>query len=153
MEIKYEEVYAGFLTKATDKELENQLKSEDEETKSLGIGKLQTYLEDTFGIPVISNLFVSFSCNDELETINYELKNDSLYDKKFVQNILAQGMVIAWMTSKLDTDLNFIKFFGGKEEKKLMDNYNLNLQRLERLEIKLEKQIRNHGYYNGTYEK
>ena len=68
----------------------------------------------------IQNLFSSKSYDDEIQQLTFELKNpsdDDQGDIDFVTNILATGMLIAWLQPKVTSTLNIHQMFGGKEEK------------------------------------
>ena len=55
------------------------------------------------------------------------------------------------MRPKVDTAINLATVIGGKDEKKILSNYQANIDRLDSLETKLKKYIRDYGYVNGTY--
>lgn len=61
-------------------------------------------------------------------------------------------MVIAWMSPEIDNLVNLAPVIGGKEEKVLLNNYKPNIERQRSLEIKLQKYIRDHAYYQAKNE-
>ena len=65
-----------------------------------------------------------------------------------VKNIFAQGLKICWMEQQIDKSVSLATVVGGKEEKTILNNYKNNISRLDSLERKLKKTIRDYGYYN-----
>lgn len=72
-------------------------------------------------------------------------------DEDFVISIFAQYMVIAWMKPQVDSAINLARMIGGKEEKNIQNNYKSNIERVDSLERKLRKFIRDYGYVNNSY--
>ena len=73
------------------------------------------------------------------------------FDKNFVKTILAKGIIINYFPSKLENTKNLATMIGGKEEKKLIDNYSKNIERLTQLEREWERDLSRHSYYFSEY--
>ena len=142
----YEEIFSQFYVKITDPSLFKQSKEDAYE-------QMKEWLHDVAADPHVCSTFSILTLNDDIEELTFTLKKpineDS--DKDFVKNIFAQGMVICWMRKQIDKNINLAAFAGGKEEKVMLNNYKPNIARVDALEIKLKKFIRNYGYLNNNY--
>ena len=142
--MNYEEIYSQFYSKLTDPNFFKQY------SKTEAYELMRDWLHGTIGLPHVRKCFSDISLDDEVLELTYELvdsiDNDS--DELFVKDILAQGMVICWMQQKIDKATSLATVIGGKEEKTILNNYKSNIERLDKLELKLKKTIRDHGYYN-----
>lgn len=69
--------------------------------------------------PYVRRLFKSFSLDDEIQEISYEMKYsvDDSADEEFIIEILSLGMVVAWLDPKVKSINNVAQFFGSKDEK------------------------------------
>ena len=69
--------------------------------------------------PYVRRLFKSFSLDDEILTISYEMKYsvDEFSDEEFITEILTFGVVVAWLEPKINSINNIAQMFGSKEEK------------------------------------
>ena len=69
--------------------------------------------------PIVRRLFKTFSLDDEIQKISYEMKYsvDEYSDTEFVTEILTLGVVIAWLEPKINSINNIAQMFGSKEEK------------------------------------
>ena len=69
--------------------------------------------------PYVRKLFITFSLDDEIQSISYEMKYsvDELTDEEFIIEILSLGMVVAWLEPKINSINNIAQMFGSKEEK------------------------------------
>lgn len=121
--------------------------------ESFAYDLMNGWLHDAVGHPKIRKIFSEISLDDELMELTFTLDTsvDEISDNDFVQNVLAQYMVIQWLKPKIDNALNNAFIIGGKEEKKIQSNYKNNIERLESLEIGLMKYIRDYGYENNSY--
>lgn len=100
----------------------------------------------------IRQLFTSISLDDEVQELFFELEDsiDEKSDERFVIEIIALGMEIAWLNQRVDSELYTAPFIGGKEEKKILDGHSAMSSRLNTLELQLHKKIAKHGYFNGN---
>lgn len=146
--MEYKKIYSRFLSRIKDK---NLLKLSSDDFYDL----MSDYLHNSVSNPMVRKLFTTLLLNDEVQELEYELINsiDEKSDYEFVIEIISQSLVIQWMTHNLDTDLSLALTIGGKEEKVLKNNLKDNYARLDALDKQLQRTIRNHGYYNGTYSK
>lgn len=100
----------------------------------------------------IRKLFASLILDDEVQELTFELKNsiDEKSDERFVIEVIALGMEIAWLTSKVDSELYTAPIIAGKEESKILDGHSEMCKRLTTLELQLQKMIDKHNSLNGT---
>lgn len=149
----YNEIYTKFLLYKIDDPFLSSLANEDDEYILYNI--LNGYLHSTIAIPYINKLFNVIRCDDDEQKIVYEFKIsiDEDMDKEFLLELLTQGMVIQWMTPKIDTSLSLAQVIGGKEEKVLKNDYKANISRLAELKRELRKMVRDSNYHNNSYLK
>ena len=110
-------------------------------------------LPTTVGWVTESSFLLCSRVVDEMEILTYELENsvNKESDDDFVIKVFSDGFVICWMKPKVESAVNLAFIVSGKDEKKLLDHYQPNIDRLEQLEIKLKKYIRDYGYHFGSY--
>lgn len=110
-------------------------------------------LHSAFGNVRVRNLFSSITLDDEIQELDFSLKNsvDDFSDKEFVIELLALSVTIEWLTPQIDSVFNTAHMLGGKEEKKVLDNHKDMIDRLENLKIARNKIIRDHGYLYNSY--
>ncbi len=144
--IKYETIYERALSRIQDTEL-FQLVEDD------FYDYMKNWLKAAIALPQFRKQFSSFTTDDEVMVLDYVLRNsvDEEYDREFVTNILSEGLIVNYLPSKIDTGVNMAVMIGGKEEKKLIDNYGKMQDRLHDLEVKLGRELSQHGYYFGKY--
>jgi hypothetical protein len=70
-------------------------------------------------------------------------------DNEFVKKLFSDGFVICWMRPQVDSVVNLAVVIVGKDEKRAQSNYKIMIDRLDSLERKLKKYIRDYGYFNG----
>lgn len=139
--ISYDEIFSRALNKIDDpKEL--QLNNDD---------LLEIYtqrLRSTISKPFIRKLFSSITLDDKIQGLIFVLADpvDDDSDKDFVIELFAMGIAIEWLEPKVKSLKNTAKFFGGKEEKKIKDDYSLNKEMLKEMKIEQQKLIRDYGY-------
>lgn len=146
--ILYSKVFSRFLGKVTDYKLPF-LNEKDLETMEI------EWLRSALSKPRVRRIFKNISLDDEIGQINFELNNsvDAESDNEFVTDILAVGMVIEWLQPQVDSVVNIAPMIGGKEEKKIIDNYKYSIQRLKDMKIEQKKTIRDYGYMYNSYIK
>lgn len=146
--ISYDDVFSRALNKIDDpKEL--QLNNDD---------LLCIYtqrLHSAVSKPFIRKLFSSIKFDDEIQEFTFVLTDpvDDDSDKDFVLELFAMGIAIEWLEPKVKSLKNTAKFFGGKEEKKLKDDYSLNKEMLKEMKIEQQKLIRDYGFAFKPYSK
>lgn len=143
--MKYEEIYSRSYMKKYDPSFC--------ENKEFAYDTMKEWLHEIAAFPYVRKIFASIVLDDVLEELTFELVNsvDEESDNDFVIKLFTDGFVICWMRPKVDTAINLATVIGGKDEKKILSNYQANIDRLDSLEIKLKKYIRDYGYVNGTY--
>lgn len=144
--MEYEVIYSRFLSKIDDPKLlsyDNRILYEI----------LNDYLSATLAMPDVRKLFKSIIPDDDIEELEYtmNISIDKYSDDAFVLEVLAKGMVIQWMTQKIDTALSLATILGGKEEKMLKNDYRPNKERVKDLHKELKKMIRDSNYINCSY--
>lgn len=144
--MKYEDIYSRFLSRSDPQDLL-------ELPKDMFYNVMSEYLHNAVAQPMIRKLFLSVSFDDEIMELTYSLSDsiDDDSDEQFVMDVLAQELVIQWMRHRIDTYQSMITMVGGKEEKMLKNDLSINISRADSLEHQLQRTIRNHGYYNGSY--
>ena len=144
--MKYEEIYSRSYMKRCDPGFY--------EDKEFAYDTMKEWLHEIVAFPWVRKIFSSIILDDVLEELTFELVNsvDEQSDNDFVIKLFTDGFVICWMRPKVETAINLATVIGGKDEKKLISNYQANIDRLNSLELKLKKYIRDYGYINGTYE-
>lgn len=144
--IQYEAIYKRALTRMDDL----NLASYDEEDF---YNYMREWLHTTASTPLFRKKFSSFSLNDELMKLNFTLSNsvDDDYDKNFVTTLLAEGVIINYMPSRIDSDKNLAVMIGSDKEKKIIGNYSKNIERLNELKREWERDLTRHTYYFNEY--
>lgn len=144
--LKYEDIYKRALTMIDDLELATYTEEDFYDI-------LREWLHATASFPLLRKKFSVYSFDDEIMSINFTLTNsvDDFYDSEFVKTILAKGIIINYFPSKLENTKNLATMIGGKEEKKLIDNYSKNMERLTQLKREWELELSRHTYYFGEY--
>lgn len=142
--MKYEEIYSRSYMKKYDP---NFYKDKD-----FAYETMKEWLHEIIAFPYVKSLFNTITLDDDLEELICEFKNpvDDDYDKDYTIKLFTDGFVICWLRPKVDSVLNTSIVIGGKEEKKILSTYKDMTDRLDSLEIKHKKYVRDHGYNNGT---
>ena len=141
--ITYDSIYKRALTRIKDTELARL-------TENDMMTFLVEWLQSAISNPYLRKKFETFTPNDEIEQISFTLVNsvDETYDKNFVINTLAKGLIVNYFPSKLEKAeyLNMI-VYGGEE--KIKDNYKNAQNRLNVLTREYYRELSQHGYYFG----
>lgn len=150
MTLQYEDIFSIFLTKITDYSF---LECDDSFIHS----QMVSWLHTASSSPRLRAKFGSLIFNDELDELEFELKmpvSDS-EDEEFVKDVLARGMVIAWLEPQVKSVLLTAQMFGGKEEKWYAQaNHLSQLQSLlAEAKTELSKILRDYGYLYNSYIK
>lgn len=147
--VSYEKIYSQFLSKITDY---NLIASDDQDVYEI----LRDLLYSATAKPYILKLFDEFMLDDEVIQLTYSLKhviNEADEDMRFVIEVIAMGMVIEWLEPQVNSVLNTLQMFSGKEEKFYSQSNHLSELKdlLKQSEIKQRKLIRDRGYISNTY--
>ena len=137
--MKYEEIYSRSYMKRYDPSFY--------ENKEFAYETMKEWLHEIVAFPWVRKIFSSITLDDVLEELTFELVNsvDEQSDNDFVIKFFTDGFVICWMRPRVETAINLATVIGGKDEKKLLSNYQANIDRLNSLELKLKKYIRDYG--------
>lgn len=121
--------------------------------KEIAYEYMRQWLHNAISEANIRELFSSISLKDEVEEVIYTLKNpsDNYHDDMFIKNILSSYMKIAWITLNVDTGVNMAIAVGGSYEKKIMDHYKDNIERIKILKRELSKMIKDYNSTNNNY--
>jgi hypothetical protein len=105
--------------------------------------------------PYVRRLFKTFSLDDEVQEISYEMKYsvDDFSDTEFVTEVLALGVVVTWLEPKINSINNITQMFGSKEEKFYSQSQHLSeLRSLVNDSKKQQRRmIADRGYAWNTY--
>lgn len=146
MTLPYETIFSRVRNKITDpKEL--SLDAND---------LIEIYTErlhSAVGDQRVRTLFSSISLDDEIQEITYEMdiSIDEVTDTDFVIEMLSSAIAIEWMLQQVNSRLYTSQTIGGKEEKKLIDNYKPMISRLESMRSELYRKIRDYGAHYNSY--
>ena len=112
-------------------------------------------LHSVVGKPRVRRLFSSISLDDEIQEMTFTLNNsvDEESDTDFVLEILSLGMAIEWLQPQVDSVIHTSVMIGGKEEKRVLDNHNNMIDRLDSMKKEQNKMIRDYGYMYNSYIK
>lgn len=144
--MKYETIYSRSYMKKYDPNFY--------EDKEFAYETMKEWIHEIVAFPYVRKIFSTIVLDDELEELTFELANsvDETSDNDFIVKLFTDGFVICWMRPRVDSIINTAVMVGGKDEKMLINQYKTNIERLDSLEIKLKKYIRDYGYINGTYQ-
>jgi len=141
--MKYEEIYSrSYMKKYDPKFYEN---------KEFAYETMKEWMHEIIALPYVKNAFLNISLDDEIEELTFTLVKsvDEDSDNEFVKKLFSDGFVICWMRPQVDTVVNLAVLVVGKDEKRAQSNYKINIERLDSLERKHKKFIRDYGYING----
>ena len=146
MNISYEKVFDRYFGLIDDVK---ELSLEESDLIELLSERLHSAVSD----PFIRKLFSTLKFDDEIQQFEFELTTsvDEDSDTEFVVELFSKGMAIKWLEPKVKSLLNTSKFFGGKEEKKLKDDYSLNKSLLKEMKVEQQKLIRDYGFAFKPY--
>ena len=147
--LSYEQIFSRARKNINDPK---ELSLDDEDLNEIYVERLHSVL----GNVRIRRMFTDLTSNDEAEELTWTLKNtimgsDAEEENDFVIELLALGMTIEWLKPQVESITNISKAIGGKEEKVINDAHKVTIQRLDSLEVKLSKMIRDHGYLYNSY--
>lgn len=148
MTSEYNSIYSRFLLRVTDyefAELDEKLANE----------MMNGWMKATLSQPYIRRLFSSIAADDDVEEIEFELANpiDDSSDQDFAEEIIAQGMLISWLSPQYHSVLNTAQFFSNSEQKYYSQaNHMAELKDMYHgAKSDLRKMIRDRGTFNNSY--
>lgn len=152
--IEYQQVYSRFYTKA--------------ETYDFVYGQMDTatiekflcsYLHSSVAYPLVHKLFSTVSLDDDAQTMTFLMQYviDDNSDIEFVEDVLADEMVIQWLKPKVTSLNTIVQHFSTSEAK--FYSQSQHLEQLKSLYSALNDQVRtlisdrggqNNAYLDGT---
>ena len=96
----YEDIYSRFYLRVRDYEMSGL-------TERLAKEMLNGYLRSALSMPMVRRLFSSITIDDDMEEIEYRLRNslDEDSDQDFIEEVLSLGMLIGWASPKYNSTL------------------------------------------------
>ena len=112
MTLSCEDIYSAFLGLIDDYQLP-QMDMED------AYEYMKDCFKNVFSKPKIRRLFTSLSFDSNILQLEYQLRNsiDEEYDEEFVKGLFANGMVVAWLEPRYQSETLTAQYFAGKEQK------------------------------------
>lgn len=112
MTSEYDEIFSRFLMRITDygfAQMEEYMATE----------MMSGWLRSVLSRPMVRRLFASITADDDIEEIEYEMMEslDDDSDKDFVEEMLAVGMCIQWLTPQYQSVLNTSQYFSNSDAK------------------------------------
>lgn len=146
--LNYEDIYSAFRIKANAYDL---LPLQDSDVNMF----MCDWMKASFRKPYVRRLFDSISFDDITQSITYEMKYevDEESDKDFIIEAMGIGMVIEWITPKINNLNNIMQVFGSSEEKFYSQSSHLStLKDLRHSLVKEQRDIiRDRGYIWNSY--
>ena len=147
--LNYEEIYSKFRLKA---EAYDILQYREDDVSAVFMPE---YLHASINKHYIRRLFSELKLGDTVQELTYIMKYsvDDDFDAEFITDILGIGMVIEWITPKINSLNNTQQVFGSSEEKFYSQTNHLNgLKDLKKSLIKEQKNlIKDRGYIWNSY--
>ena len=136
MNISYEKVFDRYFGLIDDVK---ELSLEESDLYEILAGRLHSAISS----PFIRRLFSTLKLDDEIQQLEFELTTsvDEYSDEEFVIELFSKGMAIKWLEPKVKSLGNTVKFFGGKEEKKIKDEFSFNKAIVKEMKIEQQKII------------
>ena len=144
--IEFDTIYSRALSRINDLKLAGYTESDFYEV-------MLEWLKSCSSSPRFRKLFSSFVIDEDAEEVTFSMncEVDDVYDTEFVTTLLAKGIILNYLPSRLEDTVHLATMIGGTEEKKLLDNYKNNMERLNRLNREFNRDIARHTYYFGNY--
>ena len=140
---EYDDIFSRFMTRITD----YGFAAQDE---YLAGQMMQGWLRSVLAKPMVRRLFSSIIADDDVEEVEYEMKEplDENSDKEFVEEMLAVGMVISWVSPQYHSVLNTSQVFTNSEQKFYSQSQHLSELKgmYEKAQTDFRKLIRDRGY-------
>lgn len=148
MTSEYDGIYSRFLLRVTDYEFSGF-------SEHLAKEMMNGWMKATLSRPYVRRLFSSLTVDDDGEMVEFELKNpiDDASDQDFVEEIIAEGMVVQWLTPKVQSVLNVSQIFTNSEQEFYSQSAHLKEIKslLDSTKANLRKLIRDRGYFYNSY--
>ena len=139
----YEDIFSRFYQRVEDYKL---LGYEEEVVNEL----LGGYLRSTVSKPYVRKLFSSITLDEDVQEITYTMREawDDLADQDFVEELIAQGMMVEWVKPRYYSVRNALQFISNSESKFYSQSNQMDKlhEMLEKSQNDLRKMIRDRGY-------
>lgn len=146
--LDYEEIYSKFRLKATAYDL---LDFRDDDVNAF----LCDWMHSAIHKPYIYRLFSTIKFHDEIQVLNFTMKYsvDNNFDKDLIIDVVGIGLVIEWITPKINNLNNIQQVYGSSEEKWFSQSQHLStLMSLRESLIREQRNlIRDRGYIWNSY--
>ena len=148
--INFNEIYSRFFSKVEAFDF----LYEEVSAEALA-AHMSEWIAATLSHPHIRKLFKTIEVNDEDGTITYEMnyEMDEYSDKQFLINVMAYGMVRAWLEPKVRSITNIVQMLGTSDGKFYSQAQHLSELRalLEDSEREIRSLVGNRGAFNNKY--
>ena len=148
MTSEYSNIFSRFLLRVTDYEFSGF-------DEKLAQEMMNGWMKSTLSQPYIRRLFSSITVDDDVEEIEFEMSDsiDDGYDQDFAEEIIAQGMVINWLSPQYHSVLNTAQFFSNSEQKYYSQaNHMAELREMyHKAQKDLRKMIRDRSTFHNSY--
>ena len=142
MTSEYAEIYSRFYVCVTDYKIAGL-------TEDVANELLNGYLKRSISKPFIRRLFTSIVLDDDIEEIEYILRDplDEDSDKDFVEEVLALGMILNWVAPQYHNVLNTSQVFSNSEQRFYSQSAHMAelKEMFEKAQSDLRKLIRDRG--------
>lgn len=147
--LNYEEIYSKFRLKV---EAYDILQYREDDVNAVFF---KDWLHSSANKPYIRRLFSELKFGDSVQELTYTMKYsiDNEFDEEFITDLLGIGLVIEWITPKINSLNNIQQMYGSSEEKFFSQTNHLNgLKDLKKSLLKEQKDlIKNRGYIWNSY--
>lgn len=149
--LNYAEIYSRFFTKVEAYDLFDP----NMENSSMARELMCSWLHSAINYPYIRRLFSSCTMDDDGGALEFEMTYviDEAYDTEFVTEVLANGMVLGWVSPKVDSITAITQAFTESDTKFYSQAQHLSELRAvrEEAETRIRRLIRDRGYLNNQY--
>lgn len=150
MTLQYEDIFSAFLSKITDYSFleydENYIR-----------GQMASWLHSSSSSPRLRAKFSAFTLDDEEAVLDFSLKHSvgEQSDCDFIADVLARGMVIAWLEPEVKNALLTKQLLTSGDEKFYAQANHISQleQMLDTAKTELKNILRDYGYLNNSYIK
>lgn len=148
MTSEFDEIYSRFYLKMKDYDFANL---DDDTMEEI----LSAWLKAAASRPYVRRIFENFELDTDLREIEYTLKTGTTEeeDKDFVEEVLAKGMVVEWLTPEVQSVLNTQQVYSGKETNFFSQSSHLSSVKdlLYKTQSDQRKYIQDRGYIYNRY--
>lgn len=139
----YDSIFSRFIVRVTDYGFATQ----DEQLVS---EMMQHWLHAALSKPEVRKLFSSIQADDDVEQIEYEMREslDEDSDVEFVEEMLATGMIVQWVSPQYHSVLNTSQMFTNSEQKFYSQSQHLSELKgmYEKAQTDFRKLVRDRAY-------